>query len=296
MTSNKLLVSLLLISNISQGSYLMHIPVEKSSISFTNGWNAAETLYTEWVDDGKPGNCQSWVPDRITYEMNKAFTQNGSDCTQQQVRTVQKQETLNGEIRPSGSPYEETQFIDVPTATRDTTGTFKYTWTDYAARQGLVANWNSLAWRNKGLTYTPNGPYPVSSMTGDLILARNQITEIDGLNGLTSVTGNISAGTNKISDISGLSALKTVGGSLYLDTNNITHVNALINLTYVGINLHLQFNPVEDINGLQNVVVGGLVAVDATYNGPKLSASSRFCQMNDAAKFSYATKDQLCEG
>lgn len=295
MKSTPLLISVLLVSNISHAGYLMHIPVEKSSIAFSNGWNAAETLYTEWVDEGTADNCQSWTPDRTTYEMNKPFTQNGTNCKQLQTRTVQKQETLNGEIRPSGLPYEETQSIDVPTATRDTTGTFKYTWADYAARQGFAPNWNSLGWRNKGLTYTPEGPYPVSSMTGDLIIARNQITEVDGLIGLTSVGGNISAGTNKISDVSGLSTLNSVGGSLYLDTNNITHVNALANLTSVGINLHLQFNPIVDINGLQNVVVGGLIAVDATYNGPKLSASSRFCQLNDASKFSYATKEQLCE-
>lgn len=295
MRSTPLLISMLFLSTVSHAGYLMHIPVEKSSITFANGWETAETLYTEWKNTGDAGNCQSWTPDRITYEMNQAFTQNGTDCKQQQVRTAQRQETLNGEIRPLGAPYEETQTIDVPTATRDTTGTFRYTWVDYATRQGLAANWNALAWRNKGLTYTPNGPYPVSNMTGDLVLARNQITELDGLNGLVSVNGNISAGTNKIADISGLSTLKTVGGSLYLDTNNITHVSALANLTSVGINLHLQFNPVEDINGLQNVVVGGLIAVDATYSGPKLSATSRFCQLNDASKFSYATKSQLCE-
>jgi len=295
MRSTPLLISMLFLGTVAHANYLMHLPVEKSSITFVNGWETAETLYTEWENTGDAGNCQSWTPDRITYEMNHPFIQNGTDCKQQQVRTAQRQETLNGELRPLGAPYEEIQTISVPTATRDTTGTFRYTWVDYAARQGLSSNWNALAWRNKGLTYTPNGPYPVNNMTGDLVLARNQITELDGLNGLVSVSGNISAGTNKIADISGLSTLKTVGGSLYLDTNNITHVSALVNLTSVGINLHLQFNPVEDINGLQNVVVGGLIAIDATYNGPKLSATSRFCQLNDASKFSYATKSQLCE-
>ncbi|WP_286956108.1 MULTISPECIES: leucine-rich repeat domain-containing protein [unclassified Pseudomonas] len=84
--------------------------------------------------------------------------------------------------------------------------------------------------------------------------------------------------------------------TLNLGNTQITNVDGLSNLTSVN-TLNLPYNQLTNVNGLANVKINNLIAIDNTYAGPKLAASTRFCLENELAVFraGYAQKSQLCE-
>ena len=196
------------------------------------------------------------------------------------------------------------------------------TWASFAFDNALSypSNWGSLNWSSKSLTAIPAEPYPNSNPSSFILLNNNQLTDIEGLSGiktagdnitlysnqltninglrnLTSVRGSLSFYSNKLTNLDGLNNLTSVSGNFIGYSNSLTNVNGLSNLMTVGGYLYLHNNPLTDITGLLNVKVTGYIRIDTSYNGPKISASSRFCTLNADSRFpaGYAQKSQLCE-
>lgn len=157
-------------------------------------------------------------------------------------------------------------------------------------------NWESLNWHTKSLSTLPSQPYPLAT-AGTLYFQANSITNVVGLSSLRNVN-LLYLYNNKIKSIEPLSNITNVN-SLSLHMNEITNVDALIGLTTIK-TLSLEKNPLNNINGLRNLEITLFLSIDKSYSGPKLSASSRFCTLNDESKFylnrpEFAKKSDLCE-
>lgn len=72
-------------------------------------WTTATPTYTAWTDNGTYHDC-TWSPDTSVMTKGQQFTQQGSDCQQDHVRTVQDREfnSALSEYRNVGSSYTET--------------------------------------------------------------------------------------------------------------------------------------------------------------------------------------------
>ena len=210
-------------------------------------------------------------------------------------------------------------------------------WEAFADARGLSKDWTSLDWLAKDLTTIPTEPYPLTSVdfidlsgnqltnvdglsnltsvnfiylnnnkltnvdglsnltsASDLQLSSNQLTNVDWLSNLTSVD-DLQLSSNQLTNINGLSNLTSVD-NLNLDDNNLTNVDGLSNLTSANL-LYLEDNQLTNINGLANLEIMTNISIDATYAGPKLAATTRFCSLNSPDKFAvgYSQKTQLCE-
>lgn len=65
-----------------------------------------------WKNKGSISSCTNWSPSENTVLEGTQFEQKATDCKQEQVRTIQKQEINNkNELRDVGQPYEESQLI-----------------------------------------------------------------------------------------------------------------------------------------------------------------------------------------
>lgn len=166
-------------------------------------------------------------------------------------------------------------------------------WEQFADAQNpqLPKTWNDLNWEKKGLSYLPNEPYPITSVS-DLNLGNNQLTNVDALSNLTSV-GYLGFTMNKIKNVDGLINLTHVN-YLSLDYNQLENVDGLSNLKSAN-NLYLTENPLKNIDGLANVKVTSMIVVDATYSGKKLKADTIFCTYNPDEVFWDAQRSDLCE-
>lgn len=334
MKNTLITLSILGIIGFTSANYTAKVPLEQlkggslpnGSIIFTNqtvtagNWTAITSDTTEWVNDGEPFNCTNWTPDPSTVALGQLFNQTATDCEQKQTRTRQdrEQETTTLEIRNIGVAVQENQIISA-THTREIEGTGNLiSWEDFADQRSLSKVWNSTLWNNRGLTEIPTVPYPITNPT-TLALYENQITNIDGLSNLTSVgtlnlaynnltnvdalsnltsVGAIHLDGNQLTNIDGLSNLTNVTWDISLEENpNLTNVNGLINLTNVGRYLFIRELPLNNIDGIANIVVGSEILIDENYSGPKLAATTRFCSLNDASKFSiwHAPKSKLCQ-
>lgn len=128
----------------SMAGYIYHSPLEANgggalpngSINMGSGsgtgptdpieeWLAATPSYTSWIDDGGLYGCSNWTPDPSTVTLGDAFTQTGSDCSQNQTRTKQdrEQETTTLAYRNVGTPITESNILTGLTDTRSATGT-----------------------------------------------------------------------------------------------------------------------------------------------------------------------------
>lgn len=145
-------------------------------------------------------------------------------------------------------------------------------WVDFAGAFGLTApvDWSAgVSWRNLGLDCIPMGGgacdayldyYPASTVTGDFLIDRNNLTNVEGLASITSVSGYFALFSNNLSNIEGLRNLTSVGSDFSLWGNNLTNVDALLKVASVGGGLWLQNNNLSDVNGLQNLtsLAGGV--------------------------------------
>lgn len=163
---------------------------------------------------------------------------------------------------------------------------------------GLALNkdWNNLSWSIRGLVSIPSSNYPLT-VVNSINLLDNQLTDLSGLSNITHI-GNLSLQINELTNLDGLSGLTTAGDLVFFN-NNLTDVDGLINLTSANL-IALQDNLITSLNGLSNVQVAGKIKIDGTYAGPKLSAATRFCTLNNEEAFInengfFASKSQVCE-
>lgn len=119
-----------------------------------------------------------------------------------------------------------------------------------------------------------------------LDLSGNNLTEINFplleeiVSGESSLV-ELNLSNNKLIDLDGLSSLRVLEGELFLGNNLLTN-----------------------ISGLSNLNVGGYIHIDKEYSGPKLEATTTFCEENSSYQFEngishtagvYTTKDMVCE-
>lgn len=225
---------LALTSSMVNAEYLIKAPLEQTqggqlpngSILFTNqptapieNWVAIEPLLSDWYTIGEPFDCNpdGWVPDPSTIAEGEVFTQTNQFCYIREERTVQsrEQETTTGIIRNVGDAEIERLDLDA-SDTRDAVGTLVETWESFANKKDLPTDWNILEWYNKGLSYIPNEPYPITSVDY-LYLFGNKLTNVNGLSNLTSVTG-LHLNDNQLTNVEGLANLKVIN-SIIVDAS-----------------------------------------------------------------------------
>lgn len=142
----------------------------------------------------------------------------------------------------------------------------------------------------------------LESSSGQLQFARNNLNDITGLHNLKSVDGNLHLGVNNLSSLKGLESLTTIGKNFTIDSNYLTNLDPLSSLTYVGGSARFNNNNLSNIDGISNLKIEGMIYVDASYNGPKLSQDSAFCLNNSEDQFGgyedselYSFKSNLCD-
>ncbi len=86
---------------------------------------AAAPVYSEWVNSGALAGCSNWTPDPSTMTAGAVFTQNATNCTQEQTRTRQdrKQETTLLMYRNVGMAVNEGQTLSGLSSSRGAVGT-----------------------------------------------------------------------------------------------------------------------------------------------------------------------------
>lgn len=297
-------------------------PIAKSAMVSGN-WNDIAPLVSEWKNKGSEYDCSQWAPSPETVTLGQTFNQS-QNCKQDQERTVQQrqQNDTTLAIRDVGAPAVERQVL-WKEYSQEAIGTMKpdgtAAWEKFATDRGLSKTWNSLSWISKNLSVLPSDPYPLSSVEV-LALSSNPLTSLGGIDSIVSISnkltldsvpltnlnglrslksvGEFSFNSNTLVNIDGLSNLTTVTGSFILQSNQLTNVNGLSNLTYVAGNLGFQGNSkLNNLDGIQNVKVGGKIMIYKKYAGPRLAASTPFCQSNSLSQFDavlYAGKSVIC--
>ncbi|WP_410950862.1 hypothetical protein [Pseudomonas sp. S1(2024)] len=286
-------------------------------------WKDIAPLVSAWQNKGSEYDCSQWSPSPDTVALGETFNQS-QNCKQDQERTVQQREQNETTlvIRDVGAPTTERQVL-WQEHSQEAVGTMKpdgsAAWEQFAIDRGLPTTWNNLGWISKNLSVLPSEPYPLSniealtlnsnpltslggidsivSISDKLVLSSVPLTNLDGLRSLTSV-GNFTFTSNTLINIDGLSNLTTATGSFIIQSNQLPNVNGLSNLTYVGGNLSFHGNAkLNNLDGIRNIKVGGKIMIYKNYAGPKLAASTPFCQNNTASQFdavSYAGKSVIC--
>lgn len=144
---------------------------------------------------------------------------------------------------------------------------------------------NGLDLGGRGISELPTVPYPVSSVSYELNLHGNNLTNVNalisiqsatylyleengnltnisGLINLTTVKNDFFIGNNNLSNLAGLNNLESVGGTFDLANNRLTNINGLSSLTNVGKNLVLDENELTNLDGLINLrTVGNLLYI-----------------------------------
>lgn len=87
-------------------------------------WQAAEPLYSEWVNVGNVSGCSNWAPAPTSMLKDETFNQTAKDCIQYQTRTRQnrEQETTTLAYRNVGEPVTMGQNVTA-SSSRTATGT-----------------------------------------------------------------------------------------------------------------------------------------------------------------------------
>ena len=111
--------------------------------------------------------------------------------------------------------------------------------------------------------------YPsCTSHSSAITIAGTDITNLDGLSGVTSV-GSIEIGPNpNLVSISGLSGLTSVTTDIIIDNNPLlTDIDAFTNLTSIGGRLNISNNAVLDnLDGLSNIVSANNLTIVSNAN------------------------------
>lgn len=189
----------------TQASYIIKIPLDYN-IQFYK-WSGTEPVFSEWTNDGSAYDCSNWSPSPTSIAIGKLFIQTATDCSQDQVRTVQDMEVdeISGSTRSVGEPY--TQYRNIGAiSTRDAIGSLE-TWVSIEPEYSLWANSGGLygcSWSPltstvaSGKAFTQNGTNCKQDQTrlrqdreqeSNTLQTRNNgdlITETQTLTGLTS--------------------------------------------------------------------------------------------------------------
>jgi hypothetical protein len=94
------------------------------------------------------------------------------------------------------------------------------------------------------------------TVVGELLITLGEMTNLDGLSGLTTVGRNLRIElVSDLTDLSGLSELTTVGHDLRIElTSALTNVNGFSSLTTIGRDLRIQVNSaLTHLNGLSSL-------------------------------------------
>lgn len=135
----KIIIFLILILTSSvYADFIMKIPLEKDGggslpdksiiikqMSGFESWVSTMPEYTNWIDNGSIYGCSNWSPAVNTIALNQQFTQNATDCSQDQTRDRQEKEIdeNSGTIRNVGAVIVENRTISA-NSSRLNTGTF----------------------------------------------------------------------------------------------------------------------------------------------------------------------------
>jgi hypothetical protein len=105
-----------------------------------------------------------------------------------------------------------------------------------------------------------------SSVTGNVTISGSDITNVDGLGGITLVGGYLEILSNIVlTNVDGLGGITSVGGYLVIETNGVlTNVDGLGGITSVGGNLEINNNnDLTNVNGLGGITsVGGDLRIE----------------------------------
>ena len=97
----------------------------RNSNGLLESWVSIGSLYGEWTNSGALYDCTNWTPNPNTVNNGVSFTQNATDCKQDQTRTRQdrEQETTTLVIRNVGSEIVENQTLPNQANSRNSVGT-----------------------------------------------------------------------------------------------------------------------------------------------------------------------------
>lgn len=121
----KKIITIIMLSNILTSTaiadYSMNLPLDGSSITFKNApvdtskWIQADSIITDWINDGAIFDCSNWSPLADTMIFDEYFTQTATDCQQTQSRTIQdrEQNDVTMEYRDVGNLTIERKTITV---------------------------------------------------------------------------------------------------------------------------------------------------------------------------------------
>ncbi|EMT4910961.1 hypothetical protein AB1100_004144 [Pseudomonas aeruginosa] len=189
----------------TQASYIVKIPLD-NNIQYYK-WSVTEAVFSEWTNNGSAYGCSNWSPSPTSITISELFIQTATDCSQDQVRTVQDMEVdeISGSTRSVGEPYTQYRTIGA-ISTRDAVGSLE-NWVSIEPEYSLWVNSGDLygcSWSPltstvaSGKTFTQNGTNCKQDQTRlrqdreqemTTLQTRNNgdlITEIQTLTGLTS--------------------------------------------------------------------------------------------------------------
>jgi hypothetical protein len=108
-------------------------------------WVSIDSTYGEWTNSGSVYNCTNWSPSTATIGKGVSFTQDATDCKQDQTRTGQKrhQDSRTGNIQNDGDPFTENRTIAASSQRSET---------------GILENWSTFApsytdWKDTNALY-----------------------------------------------------------------------------------------------------------------------------------------------
>lgn len=112
------------ISSVIHADYQVKYKMDANIVFNGEIWKeTTPKALTNWINKGVISSCSNWAPSETTVLEGTTFEQTATDCKQEQVRTVQKQEINNkNELRDVGQPYEESQYL-TSTSKRNKVGT-----------------------------------------------------------------------------------------------------------------------------------------------------------------------------
>lgn len=98
---------------------------QRSAVGTKEYWVMVAPTYTDWENSGDVYECTNWTPDTASIDLGVSFTQEATDCKQDQTRYRQNraQETTTLAYRDEGAPILETQALTNQSSSRSNTGT-----------------------------------------------------------------------------------------------------------------------------------------------------------------------------
>lgn len=147
-----------------------------------------------------------------------------------------------------------------------------------------VSDW-TLAISRNGALENVNGLSEVSEIGTLDIGGNDQLSDINGLSGLTSVTGSIFLSNNDVlPTLHGFSNLSSVGGQIRIYGNDqITGINGFPLLSDVGDGVYIQSNPVlQSVSGFPMLAtVGGALSIWSNSQLQNIDGLQRLSEVGD---------------